>query len=253
MTRKASSNQGGLEGVKNPSETWRRLGVNSSIARPLAGELYKANLSNNSLVQHSLELAFRLHEGDARTYERYNNHLARVTLMLLRVFDVRDPEVIAAGSLHDSVEDHARELAAMETKSVPSSERRQRVLAHEALSHYESPKVADLVLAVSNPIPKPSESQRVVGYRNHIHHLLTQAPPEAKIIKVSDFFDNAKAHRAENPNKRRRLDEKQVGVYELFDAAIASRDSLVPANKRDGLRRELAGLHRDAMARLALR
>ena len=253
MTRKASSNSPSSANFKNPSRAWRELGVSSSVATPLAGALDKVGFGKNPLVQRALNLGFELHAGDKRSHEPYNNHLARVTLKLLQVFEVRDPHIIAAGALHDSIEDHARELAAMEVKNVPRSERERRSLAHTALEHYESREVADLVLAVSNPLPKPPESQRVVVYRRHIKQLVEQGSPKAVVIKLADFLDNTETPRAENPNKRRRLDEKQVGVFELFDAAIAHRNSLVPSHKKDSLREELATRHRNAMARLALR
>ena len=59
----------------------------------------------------ALELASRLHAEDWRQNEPYINHPLRVATRIMSHDGIRDPEVIAAALLHDSVEGHAAELA----------------------------------------------------------------------------------------------------------------------------------------------
>lgn len=56
-------------------------------------------------------MASQLHAGDQRQSEPYINHPLRVAIRIMSHYGVRDPDVVAAALLHDSVEDHAAELA----------------------------------------------------------------------------------------------------------------------------------------------
>ena len=60
------------------------------------------------LVSEAAELAARRHNGMARKgrgNEPYINHLAEVASILAEITDGADAELVAAGWLHDSVED----------------------------------------------------------------------------------------------------------------------------------------------------
>ena len=59
----------------------------------------------------ALELASRLHAEDWRQNEPYINHPLRVATRIMSHYGIRDPDVIAAALLHDTVEDHAAELS----------------------------------------------------------------------------------------------------------------------------------------------
>jgi (p)ppGpp synthase/HD superfamily hydrolase len=61
----------------------------------------------------ALELASRLHREDWRQREPYINHPLRVATQIMSPYGIRDPDVIAAAPLHDTVEDHSAELARM--------------------------------------------------------------------------------------------------------------------------------------------
>src|SRR5688572_7962958 len=63
------------------------------------------------VLADALSLATELHRDDRRTREPYVNHLLRCAIRVLVYYHVDDAEVIAATLLHDSVEDHAPELA----------------------------------------------------------------------------------------------------------------------------------------------
>src|SRR3569833_1940845 len=65
-------------------------------------------------LEEALELASRLHADDRRVREPYLNHLLRVAIRILRYYGIRDVDVLTAALLHDAVEDHPAELAALD-------------------------------------------------------------------------------------------------------------------------------------------
>ncbi len=117
------------------------------------------------------------HGLDRRQREPYANHPLRVTIRILSHYRVRDPDVACAALLHDTVEDHGNEIA-------DSPEEALRVW-----SRWFGARVAGLVAAVTNPAWEPG---RDAGeqYREHVTASL-EADPWARVIKVSDFTDNA--------------------------------------------------------------
>jgi hypothetical protein len=129
-------------------------------------------------LEDALELAARLHAGDRREREPYLNHPLRVAIRILSHYGARDPDVAIAGLLHDTVEDHAAELA-------PGGGR-QAALA--ALAGRFGPRVAELVGAVTNPEYDPARD-RNEQYREHVTESLERSP-WARVVKVSDFADN---------------------------------------------------------------
>jgi (p)ppGpp synthase/HD superfamily hydrolase len=88
-------------------------------------------------------------------------------------------DVACAALLHDTVEDHAGDIA--------SCGGRQAALA--VLAGQFGARTADLVAAVTNPAYDPGRDEHQ-QYREHVTASL-QASPWARVIKVSDFTDNA--------------------------------------------------------------
>ncbi|MCZ7422250.1 MULTISPECIES: HD domain-containing protein [unclassified Micromonospora] len=145
-------------------------------------------------LDEALDLASRLHRDDRRSREPYVNHLLRVAIRMLHHYQVRDVDVIVAGLLHDTVEDHPAELAgdgepgggadgAEEILSVDV-----RAAALGALAERFGSRVARLVAAVTNPPWEPGRD-RYEQYREHVAASL-EREPWARVIKVSDFTDN---------------------------------------------------------------
>ena len=128
-------------------------------------------------VTRALRLAARLHASDRRQREPYVNHLLRVALRIMVHYSVREPDVICAALLHDSVEDHAEDLSAA-----------GRPGAFALLTAAYGEWVAELVAAVTNPVYAPG-SDRDSQYREHVTDSLA-ACPWARVIKLSDFTDN---------------------------------------------------------------
>ena len=151
----------------------------------LALECENLPTSAQSIVDDALALASRLHAHDRRTREPYMNHLLRSAVRVLTYYHVRDPDVVVATLLHDAVEDHAPELAGR-----PAGQPTQQDIddALAVLAARFTPRVAELVEAVTNPLPKPGVD-RHEQYRAHVAVSLT-AHPWARVIKASDFTDN---------------------------------------------------------------
>jgi len=139
-------------------------------------------LSPIRLVSKAAEFAAHRHTGEARKArpdEPYINHLAEVANILDEVTDGTDAELVAAGWLHDTVEDDLttpEELAAgfgdrvaalvdevTDDMSLPQPQRRQKQVED---APYKSPgakliKIADKVSNVcARIVPEPSQEQR---------------------------------------------------------------------------------------------
>jgi len=127
----------------------------------------------------ALALASRLHVRDRRQREPYANHLLRVTIRILSHYRVTDPDVACAALLHDAVEDHAEGIAPGGTRQA----------AFAVLAGQFGHRTADLVAAVTNPLYESGRDEHE-QYREHVAASL-QASPWARVIKASDFTDNA--------------------------------------------------------------
>jgi hypothetical protein len=144
-------------------------------------------------LEDALTLAARLHADDRRQSEPYVNHLLRVAIRIMSHYGVRDPDVVVAALLHDSVEDHAAGLAPDGRPEAAQSEPAQSQLVQSQLALAElarrfGPRVAELVGAVTNPEYDPGRD-RHQQYREHVAASL-DASPWARVIKASDFTDN---------------------------------------------------------------
>jgi hypothetical protein len=119
------------------------------------------------------------HAGDRRQREPYASHPLRVAIRILSPghYGVRDSDVACAALLHDTVEDHADDIA-----GTPEA-------ALAALAVMFGARTAGLVAAVTNPAWEPGRD-REEQYREHVAASLG-ASPWARVIKASDFTDNA--------------------------------------------------------------
>jgi guanosine-3',5'-bis(diphosphate) 3'-pyrophosphohydrolase len=139
-------------------------------------------LSGLRLVSEAAELAARRHSGmqrKGRGSEPYINHLAEVASLLSRASDGADAELVAAGWLHDTIEDTGisrDELAGLfgegvaglvaevsDDKTLAKDERRRRQIA-EAPKKSASAKLIKIADKISNVRarirPQPSADQR---------------------------------------------------------------------------------------------
>ncbi|MFR9750202.1 HD domain-containing protein [Nocardia sp. 004] len=140
-----------------------------------------AELPDTTRLTEALDLAAELHRDDRYGREPYLSHLLRVAIRVISHYEIQDPDVVAASLLHDSVEDHATELAADRPGATVDA-------ALGTLTDRFGPRVAELVAAVTNPAPDPARD-RQTQYREHVATNLDRNP-WARIIKLSDFTDN---------------------------------------------------------------
>jgi hypothetical protein len=151
-------------------------------------ELAELPEPGRGLVADALALAEELHRDDRRVREPYLNHLLRVTIRIRRYYGVDDPEVLAAALLHDAVEDHPAELAALGAAAARADAGASTTAAIAALAERFGPRVASLVAAVTNPAYDPDRDE-YEQYREHVAESLDR-DPWARVIKASDFTDN---------------------------------------------------------------
>lgn len=132
-------------------------------------------------VLSAFELAKELHSEQTRAKgQPYIDHLLRVCLRIKVYFGVDDPDILSAALLHDSLEDQSQKLEALGVGGQTPE---------DVLSERASPKVLELVSAVTNPefdVSKDLNGQ----YREHLETIINGDSPGAILIKLSDFMDN---------------------------------------------------------------
>lgn len=151
----------------------------SGLRERLLIEITPFPAADRDRIKDALTLASQLHAEDRRQREPYVNHLLRVAIRILSHYRVADPDVASAALLHDAVEDHAAAIAPSGTQ-------------HDALAVLAQQfgnRTAALIAAVTNPAWEPGRDEHE-QYREHVLASLT-ATPSARVIKASDFTDNA--------------------------------------------------------------
>ena len=166
-------------------------------------------------LDRALDLAARLHAADHREREPYLNHLLRVAIRIMSHYGVRDPDVICAALLHDSVEDHPAGLA--------GSGHADQQAALAALAGEFGPRVAELVGAVTNPPFAPDRDPHE-QYREHVAESL-RGCPWARVIKASDFTDNGVGLIHTTGPRMRRLADKYAPLVPVLQDLIARPDT----------------------------
>ena len=136
------------------------------------------------LVSEAADFAARRHTGQQRKgrgNEPYVNHLAEVANLLAITTEGADAELVAAGWLHDTVED-------TET-------------TREELAQKFGERVAALVVEVTDDMSLPKNERR--------QKQIVDAPkksPGAKLIKIADKISNIRARTVPQPNQDERDD-----------------------------------------------
>jgi guanosine-3',5'-bis(diphosphate) 3'-pyrophosphohydrolase len=141
-------------------------------------------LTGLRLVSQAADFAARRHSGmvrKGRGNEPFVNHLAEVANLLAIASDGMDAELVAAGWLHDAIED---------TKTT-----------REELAQKFSKGVAALVVDVTDDMTLPKDQRR--------QQQIIDAPgksPGAKLIKIADKISNIRARMLPQPNQDERED-----------------------------------------------
>jgi len=141
-------------------------------------------LTGIRLVSEAAELAARRHNGQTRKgrgEEPYVNHLAEVANMLSAVTNGEDAELVAAGWLHDTIEDS-------ET-------------THDELAQRFGLRVAGLVQECTDDMSLPKHERR--------RRQVADAPKKsdsAKLIKIADKISNIRARIFADPSAAQRAE-----------------------------------------------
>ena len=120
-----------------------------------------------TIVLRAVSFAARHHEGQVRKDGRtpYVAHPARVLAVLSGVFGVKDPEVLAAGVLHDTIEDTLADC--------------------DDLIEGFGERVAGFVALLTKDKRLPEEERERTYFE-----ALAAAPLEVKLCKLADTYDN---------------------------------------------------------------
>ena len=143
------------------------------------------------LVSEAAEFAARCHSGQARkgrSDEPYVNHLAEVANLLAAATEGKDAELVAAGWLHDTIEDTGT--------------------TREELSQDFGRRVADLVAEVTDDMSLPKDRRR--------QRQIIEAPrksPGAKLIKIADKISNIRARIVPEPSSAQRADLAAYAIW----------------------------------------
>ena len=136
------------------------------------------------LVSEAAELAARRHAGQRRKgrgNEPYVNHLAEVASLLSAATEGTDAELVAAGWLHDTLED---------TKTT-----------HEELAEFFGLRVAGLVQECTDDMNLPKSERRWLQIVDCPHK-----SDSAKLIKIADKISNVGARIHSDPTTEERDD-----------------------------------------------
>jgi guanosine-3',5'-bis(diphosphate) 3'-pyrophosphohydrolase len=143
------------------------------------------------LVSEAAEFAARQHTGmqrKGRGNEPYINHLAEVASILAEVTDGADAELVAAGWLHDTVEDTGT--------------------MRDELAQKFGERVAALVEEVTDDMSVPQAQRRQKQVADALHK-----SPDAKLIKIADKISNVRARIHSDPTAGQR---NELAAYTIW-------------------------------------
>jgi guanosine-3',5'-bis(diphosphate) 3'-pyrophosphohydrolase len=149
------------------------------------------------LVSEAAEFAARCHTGMARKgrgNEPYVNHLAEVAKLLAEVTDGADAELVAAGWLHDTIEDDKA--------------------TREELARQFGERVATLVVEVTDDMNLSQAERRQKQVEDAPHK-----SPDAKLIKIADKVSNIYARVAPQPSEAQRVD---LAAYTIWAEKVVA-------------------------------
>jgi guanosine-3',5'-bis(diphosphate) 3'-pyrophosphohydrolase len=136
------------------------------------------------MVSEAALLASRRHNGMARKgrgNEPYINHLAEVANLVSEATGGADAELVAAGWLHDTIEDTG--------------------MTREELADRFSARVAAIVAEVTDDMGLPKDERRRLQIVGAPHK-----SPDAKLIKIADKISNIRARIVAEPSAEERAD-----------------------------------------------
>jgi hypothetical protein len=215
----------------------------------LEDSLRTHELDQDPKVQWAFQMGLTLHANDTRTSGHYEDHILRVTLRIIDHYGITDPSVVAAALLHDSPEDHPKDLVLALTGEAVDDVREARQKGLDLIALNTDHETADIVSAVTNPLLEEGQNELVV-YGDHTEELVLNHP-KGRVVKLSDFTDNAVGNHYTLGDKRQKLDEKYLEQYRIHRMGLYLPDSLITGDTRMAVLKQLAQAHARSLARLA--
>lgn len=147
-------------------------------------------------MQDALRLAEVLHADDRHKDLPYVYHVVRVAVRIALYLEVKDPDILCAALLHDSVEDHPEEIIKLNRvftaeEAAAMSQRERQLEALVVLNERFNPRVAGTVAAVTNQpeADRPNSYEaKIDTYAAKVGSAVTTS--EGWLVKFGDWCDN---------------------------------------------------------------
>lgn len=246
-------------------ESWRTMpvvdipaqhGLEGLFSR-FESALEKYDLQDEPDIWWAMRTAFTVHSRDKRTNGHYTEHLTIVALEVIEDYGILEPDsevsredaiaLICAALLHDSIEDHPKDLAFVLSPGDSARNDDEQTARDKAFAALQErlPVTAEIVLAVSNPVLARDENGKLLedkleAYTRHTTELLTNPEhpyPLAGLLKLSDFRHNAVNNHLTLGPKRAKLDNKYIMQFPAYLEFIYSDHSPI---KNQEIQQEIA-------------
>lgn len=161
------------------------------LTKRLEMEITSLSEDERDFCMRALELASHLHRNDEYKNRAYITHPLRTAIRLVRDYDQYDKVMIAGGLLHDSVEDHPRDLVRYFGGEAPLVTQDARQAALGTLAVEFSPDLSQLVASVTNEITPQglSAQERRERYQLMVTEKIATSY-QTFLLKLSDFTEN---------------------------------------------------------------
>ncbi len=182
-------------------------------------------------IKEAVNLALEIHKDQKpRPDGPYVNHILRVSKRIIDDYDIKDPEIIIAAILHDSVEDQSEKLANM--TSLPDIySKREKSLFY--IKNTFGQRVEKIIKKLTNPeidTKQLSQEEKNNIYKEHVQEAIKD--PDVLPIKLSDFSDNAlNLEIVFDSTKRLKLSKKYLPVMEIFIERLNNSHSIFSEEK----------------------
>ena len=170
-----------------------------------------------NIIDFAYDLGKEAHRPQRRdTGERYFEHLRAVALILIDECHIKDPNLIIAALLHDSVEDSAIFGNATQAYS------KWKEVTRFRLGKIFNSEVAEIVIVLTKPKVDGQEIQtKEAAHHLYIEHL-SLAPAKIILAKMADRLHNLRSLPGTKPEKQRRIVTETKAIYfPLFQKVLA--------------------------------
>ena len=173
--------------------------------------------SSKDFIMLAYDFTKVAHRGQKREGgDRYFEHPRSVALILLDECKITDPKIIAAGLLHDTMED-SQILGSTGGKCYSE----WAELAEERLARLFGNDTAEMVIAVTKPFIDGIEIKDKNDKDRAYHDKLSYASGAAILVKMSDRLHNLRTLGARSrENQRKIIDETKSEYFPLFRKAL---------------------------------